>query len=227
MLHIAHDFTQKTLGVHRAGKHAYRTSWCWCASLQNLVFHTMQLQSYLDTHRCANRSMRVCKDECLHMWSELNAALWFVLTRVCCGKLHSLHSPVQKCSSTQTQWMVLTAVRGRRAVWWPWIFLCGFCESAPTKGGNKNYNSWMMSILFEDKEKSRILSEKCMLQEKKGGKKEKTSHSHNLSNSPCTFFSSSQSSCTSCFMFSYFLLCNFLLQFPHLRPFSFFPMVES
>lgn len=33
---------------------------------------TTQLQSYLETHCCANRSVRACRDDCLHMCTELN-----------------------------------------------------------------------------------------------------------------------------------------------------------
>lgn len=142
MLHISHDFTQNTQGKRALLPYIMMLV---CLAAKPCV-SKMQLQSYLETHRCANRSTRVCRDECLHMCSELNAALWLLPSRVWCDKLNTVHSAVQKCSSMQTQRMGLTAMRGRRALWWPWIFLCGFCDSAPPNGGSVNYTSRMISI---------------------------------------------------------------------------------
>lgn len=199
MLDISHDFMQNTLAVYGAEERSYRTSWCWCASLQNLVFPRCSF-SRTWRHTAVPTGARACRDECLHMCSEPNAALWLVLSWVWCGKLHTLRSAVQKCSSTQTQQMGLTTVRGRRVLWWPWIFLCGFCDNAPPNGGGENYTSWSTpSQLQKNEEKSRRLREnerEMHAARIKGGE---ISHQHNLSQlSPPTLFLLS--------IFLYFLL---------------------
>lgn len=187
MLRISHDFQHNTLGVHGARERSYRTSWCWTTSLLKPCASTMQLQS----HCCARRRAHTCRDECLHMCLGLNAALRLVPSRVWCGELRTLHSDVQKGSNAQTRRMGLTAVRGRRVVWWPWIFLPGFCDSAPPSGGSGNYTPAYINSVFKlwgkkrEKQESERKREKCTLQ----GWKETTSHPHNLSRlSPPTLF---------------------------------------